>query len=128
MYDQITKNFNTREGRCLGKDCCNHSSPVTPEVWYALQEFRDALCKFFKRDIVLDLTNGYRCQKHNKSLSKSKPTSQHCRGLAVDILIPEGVNPEVFMSIAKNYFKGVGLYKGFLHVDLRVGRRATWRN
>lgn len=121
MYDQITTNFNTYEGRCRGTNCCGHTSSVSPEVWRALQKLRDIFGP-------LTLSNGFRCQVHNKSLKKSKATSQHCKGLAVDVYFPEGIDRDEFIRVAKTLFKGVGIYKNFIHLDLREGRRATWRS
>ena len=127
IHDQITKNFNAYEGRCLGEDCCGNSSPVSHDMWYTLQRFRDSMCDLYGRDIRFDLSNGFRCQTHNKSIKNSSRTSQHCKGLAVDIYIPEGVNPTIFNEEAKKFFNGVGIYSTFLHVDLRIGRRVSWR-
>lgn len=125
-YEQITPHFNTFEARCRGENCCSGSSPMVKDIWLALEQLRAVV----KSPLVI--TSGYRCLTHNRSIRDSrgrklsKDSSQHCKGTAVDILIPNGINPHVFFEYCKQVFNGTGLYKNFVHVDLRSGRRATW--
>ena len=74
----------------------------------------------------IQVMSGYRCEKHNNKVGGAKK-SQHLIPTAADIII-KGVSPEEVAKAAKDLgFKGVGTYKTFTHVDLREGRRATWR-
>ena len=119
-YVQVTKNFNTWEARCRGINCCGASAPMHPDLWPKLEELRTQV------EAPLILTSGFRCLTHNRALKSSKDTSQHCLGTAVDVWIPNGINHSVFFEYCKILFRGTGLYKGFVHLDLRTGRKATW--
>lgn len=78
------------------------------------------------------ITSGYRTERHNRQVGGSK-NSQHLQGLAADIIV-DGVSPFVVqMTVERGMnsgafgFNGLGKYSTFTHVDLRPGRRATWR-
>lgn len=91
-----------------------------------LQIIRDIV----KRPIVI--TSGYRSPEHNAKVG-GVANSQHIKGLAVDLKI-SGLTPEkTYLVIDKlqhgGYILtgGLGLYKTFVHYDIR-GRRKRWNN
>ena len=72
--------------------------------------------------------SGYRTPKTNRSLEGAAPASFHLRGWAADISV-RGV-PALDLGLAvwtlsqRFGFMGVGLYPGFVHLD--VGPRRAW--
>ena len=73
--------------------------------------------------------SGYRTPLTNASLEGAAPASLHLRGLAADITI-RGVHPEelgaaVWTLSQRLGFMGVGLYRGFVHVDVGPRRART---
>lgn len=75
----------------------------------------------------LIVSSGYRCGAHNAAVG-GVPGSYHCRGLAADILAPEGVRVDEVADLARSYgADGIGRYyaAGFVHVDVR-GSWAEW--
>ncbi|MBD0274967.1 MAG: DUF882 domain-containing protein [Acetobacteraceae bacterium] len=72
--------------------------------------------------------SGYRTPLTNASLEGAAPASLHLRGLAADITIravhPEELGAAVWTLSQRLGFMGVGLYRGFVHVD--VGPRRAW--
>lgn len=72
--------------------------------------------------------SGYRTLKTNRSLEGAAPASFHLRGWAADISV-RGVAPldlglAVWTLSQRFGFMGVGLYPGFVHLD--VGPRRAW--
>jgi uncharacterized protein YcbK (DUF882 family) len=72
--------------------------------------------------------SGYRTLKTNRSLEGAAPASFHLRGWAADISV-RGVPPldlglAVWTLSQRFGFMGVGLYPGFVHLD--VGPRRAW--
>ena len=72
--------------------------------------------------------SGYRTLKTNSSLEGAAPASFHLRGWAADISV-RGIQPgdlglAVWTLSQRFGFMGVGLYPGFVHVD--VGPRRAW--
>ncbi len=72
--------------------------------------------------------SGYRTLKTNLSLEGAAPASFHLRGWAADISvrgIPPGDLGLAVWTLSQRFgFMGVGLYPGFVHVD--VGPRRAW--
>jgi uncharacterized protein YcbK (DUF882 family) len=76
----------------------------------------------------LMIGSGFRTQRTNAALEGAAPASFHLRGLAADITL-RGVPPgdlglAVWLLSQRLGFGGVGLYRGFVHVDL--GPRRAW--
>ena len=72
--------------------------------------------------------SGFRTRRTNAALEGAAPASFHLRGLAADITL-RGVPPgdlglAVWLLSQRLGFGGVGLYRGFVHVDL--GPRRAW--
>ncbi len=84
-----------------------------------LQRLRDLA----GRPVVI--TSGYRNKSHNDRVGGS-PTSRHLTGEAADIKIA-GLHPDEVAQLAREAgFTGIGIYKNFLHVDVRP-EPVTWR-
>ncbi len=76
----------------------------------------------------LMITSGYRCPRYNRRVGGAK-NSFHLKGLAADV-VSKHKSPAEVHRVALQLQKagkigGVGLYKGFTHVDL--GPKRTWR-
>ncbi len=89
-----------------------------------LQILRDGL------SAPITITNAYRCESHNKAVGGSK-NSQHLQGKAADLQI-KGIDPEdlhftieAFISERIMLEGGLGLYKTFVHYDIRK-EKARW--
>lgn len=65
------------------------------------------------------ITSGYRSTSH--SIEASKPTpGVHSRGIAADIKVLNGTQRYIIVEKAIELgFKGIGVAKTFVHVDLR---------
>jgi len=116
---KATEHYDYEEFACK---CCRQIKDK--KKIFQLAEMLEKLRLLWNKPI--QVISGYRCEKHNNKVSGAKK-SQHLISTAADIII-KGVSPEEVAKAAKDLgFKGVGTYKIFTHVDLREGRRATWR-
>ncbi len=79
--------------------------------------------KFVKAFGEVSATSGYRCPKHNASLAKrgykASPTSRHCHGQALDLIVPPERILEAQDKAKRCGFNGIGLYDWGIHVDVR---------
>lgn len=71
----------------------------------------------------LIINSAYRTIKYNKSVGGS-PKSQHLEGKALDIQTPKNMTTNLFFDLLKTRHKefgirGLGLYKTFVHCDIR---------
>ena len=119
----LSRNFSRSEFACQGGDaCCGGSSPVSRDLIEALQELRDMVGK------PLVITSGFRCRKHNREIGGATE-SQHCLGTAADIQCP-GLPPEVLAESAATVERfrqgGIGVYRRWVHVDVRTNGPARW--
>jgi uncharacterized protein YcbK (DUF882 family) len=85
---------------------------------------------------VMTITSGYRSREYNEALRAAGHAvvedSQHCEGRAADVVL-DGVRPiEVFVAAlglhlcGKIRLGGLGLYAGWVHLDIRDGPLAQW--
>lgn len=122
---QLTKNFN------LAEFACKDGTPV-PDKYIAnvtklaenLQLLRDHLNE------PLHINSAYRSPEHNKKVG-GKPASQHLTASAADITC-KSKSPKQLAAIIEKLIKdgvlkfgGMGIYPGFVHVDIRAGK-ARW--
>ena len=125
--DKLSGHFRSSEFMC---HCCGLSVPH-PGLVLKLEQFRHIV----NRPIII--TCGTRCLSHNKVVSAHAKTSWHLPdkdrdggdkdGLcsrAADIVVV-GMHPVDTARHAAVIFNGVGLYKTFVHVDVR-GYNASW--
>lgn len=119
---QLTKNFN------LAEFACKDGTPV-PDKYIAnvtklaenLQLLRDHLNE------PLHINSAYRSPEHNKKVG-GKPASQHLTASAADITC-KSKSPKQLAAIIEKLIKdgvlkfgGMGIYPGFVHVDIRAGK------
>tara|TARA_R110002020_G_scaffold73622_2_gene188881 strand:+ start:367 stop:798 length:432 start_codon:yes stop_codon:yes gene_type:complete len=108
----ITKNFSVAE---MGCSCCGKAD-MDEDFMRILQSIRDEM----KRP--LQITSGYRCEKHNSVVSKVK-NGPHTKAKAADILISGADALRLFAIAQKHGVSGCGLSqngphnKRFLHID-----------
>jgi uncharacterized protein YcbK (DUF882 family) len=103
---------------------------ITPEMVLLFERIR-AQCVACKGvDIPITVSSGYRCPDHNERVNpRTGRTGPHTKGIALDLLCPQGLKMDEFHGIclALNPLGGVGFYrrKGFIHVDTR-GKKDRW--
>ena len=123
---QLTKNFSLSEFDC--KDGTKVPAQFIPNVQKLannLQVLRDYL------KVPVRITgSGYRTPSHNKKVGGAK-NSQHLPAKAADINA-DGFTPvqlakviEKLIAEGKMNEGGIGIYKGFVHYDIR-GTKARW--
>lgn len=121
----MTKNFSVHEFNC--KD----GTPVPEELFPNLETLAMQLQVI--RDHIgepLQVLSGYRSPAHNKRVG-GKKNSYHLKAMAADItcksLSPKKLHALIETLIAKGRVKigGLGLYPGFVHVDIRK-TKARW--
>jgi len=105
-----TKNFKPDELKC---SCCGHHG-VQQSALDKLQQIRDKVGR------PLIITSAYRCKDHPAEAVKQRP-GQHHTGVAFDIAVSNGVERmEIVQQALALGAKGVGVAKGFVHVDFRL--------
>jgi len=120
-----TKNFSLSEFAC--KDGTAVPEKYYDNVWELMQNLQ-VLRDYF--GVPITINSGYRTEKHNAKIGGSK-NSQHLLAKASDIVV-KGISPlEVYQTIEKLIENGkikqggLGLYKTFVHYDIR-GIKARW--
>jgi len=100
---------------------CNHVL-IDMGLIYALEKLRYKAGNF-----ALRIVSGYRCAEYNKKCGGAK-RSQHPLGRAADILTRTLGRQERLFKAALTIpaIRGIGRYDRFLHIDVRLGRRASW--
>ena len=126
MSEQLSKNFKKSEFRC------NDGSEVPDDLMDNLRDLVENLQII--RDTIgepVRVISGYRSPKYNKKIDGAK-RSQHMKAKAADIVIrgmkPIEVHSAIIKLIKEGKIKkgGVGLYKYFVHYDVR-GFNARWK-
>ena len=113
---QVSENFKLREFQC--KDG-SHQVVIHSELLRRLQELRNRVGR------PVYINSGYRNREHNARVGGT-PNSYHLRGMAADIRVT-GMNPGDLAKAAREVgFRGIGIYRTFVHVDVRPNR-AEWR-
>lgn len=101
---------------------CKHCGEQRPnnELVAALELVR------LKFNAPVIITSGYRCPDHNENVGGA-PKSKHVDGIAADIKV-KGVEPKEVYDYLNETFPtcyGVGLYSGWVHIDVRPSK-ARW--
>lgn len=119
--EKLSKNFNREEFACKGNNCCGHSAAIQPELINGLQQLRD-------KAGPLVITSGFRCNRHNKNVGGAE-NSMHTFGMAADIK-SSILTPKELAALAKDIpvfnSGGIGVYKSWIHVDVRTTGKARW--
>ncbi len=124
----LSAHFSKKEFACK---CCGKFIPC-PELVEKLEKFR-TLCG----NKPMCLSNGTRCEKHNKKVGGAQKTykkdgslkdkgSQHLYGTAADVQLIPGLTVDQMAKLAEQAgFDGIGKYNWGVHVDVR-GKPARW--
>jgi len=111
---QLSDHFHSHEFAC---HCGCGAKEVNPELIKVLELLRRTLAR------PITIISGRRCASHNAAVGGA-PHSQHLLGNAADIRVdgitPRQVHTEI-SALHRNgvYIGGLGLYKSFVHVDVR---------
>ena len=90
------------------------------EFIHKLDELREA-CGF-----PFYITSGYRSPNHSIEARKAKP-GQHAQGIAADVKVVGGAQRRDLVKKAMVMgFGGIGVAKGFIHVDIRDTTPVLW--
>lgn len=115
----LSTNFSRKEFACK---CGCGLDEINPELIDVLEDLRN---RFGGKPIKI--SSGCRCAKHNQAVGGEK-NSMHTMCLAADISI-EGIQPvSIYTYLTQKYPNkyGVGLYKTWVHIDVRK-QRARWQ-
>ena len=120
-------NFNISEFE--SKDGTKMSAAVKANVLKLIEQLEIIRAACGNKPITI--TSGYRSVKHNASVGGAK-NSQHTKGKAADFKV-KGMRPidvyktvENLMDSGQIAAGGIGLYKSWVHYDIR-GTKATWK-
>jgi len=109
MSRRISKHFNESEFEC--KHC--GQVIIAQALVYALEAVRE----HFNAPVTIN--SGFRCMYHNMAVGGAL-SSYHMRGMAADIQVKGATPQEVYQFCDTLSVKGgVGLYKSFVHIDVR---------
>lgn len=122
---QLTPNFNLAEFHCRdGTKVPVELLPNVKEVARNLQILRDFIGE------PLHINSAYRTKEYNKKIG-GVPGSQHIRAAAADITA-KSYTPKQLAAVVERLIKagkltfgGLGIYPGFIHVDIRKNK-ARW--
>ena len=101
---------------------CSHTgeNEIDDELIKRLDELREA-CGF-----PFVITSGYRDPSHPEEVNKEQPGT-HSRGIAADIYVSDGAQRRSIIENAIDIgFGGIGVAKGFVHVDIRDTTPVIW--
>lgn len=122
---QLTTNFN------LAEFACKDGTPVPETLIQNVLKLADQLQ--ILRDSLgesVHINSAYRTSAYNKKVG-GKPASQHLLAKAADITVKRktpkqlAAHIEKLISAGTLKFGGMGIYPGFVHVDIRKGY-ARW--
>lgn len=108
------------ECKCADKHCEGKMPQLrmNPSLIQALNRIREELGKPIK------VNSGFRCTAHNAAVG-GVPHSTHRTGYAADI-VSDDMDKMLELIEAEKEFKGIGVAKTFIHVDVRPGPRKRW--
>lgn len=115
----LSKHFSKREFAC---HCGCGYSTVSPLLIDELELLREEL------GAPVRVVSGCRCAEHNRKVGGALH-SQHVKGKAVDIIVAGYTPAQVFTHLCMVYQHGygVGLYRSWVHFDVRAGNAARWK-
>ncbi len=121
----LTKNFDITEFSCNdGTPVPSEYLPNVKKLAEQLQILRDELNE------PIHINSAYRHKEYNKKIGGEK-NSQHLLAKAADITVKSKTPKQLaaliekMISEGKLKFGGMGVYPGFVHVDIRPGK-ARW--
>lgn len=122
---KLSKNFNREEFDC-------RDGTIVPDKYMENLKALVSQLQILRDDLAepIRVISGYRTPSHNRRVGGAKQ-SQHLLAKAADItvktLTPKQLKDriETMIDSKKIRFGGIGLYAGFVHVDIRAGY-ARW--
>ena len=125
MSERLTNNFLLREFRCKdGSGVPDEHMDNVKELAENLQVLREHLEK------PIRIISAYRTPTYNRKIDGAR-RSQHLTASAADIKI-KGMEPQEIKEVFEELIKkglmkqgGIGLYKSFLHYDIR-NKKVRW--
>ena len=115
---KVAANFTVKEFACKdGTDVVL----INPQLAEILQKIRN----YFK--VPVTITSGHRTESYNKKVGGEK-NSQHLYGAAADIQV-KGISPAKVAACAETLLPdkgGIGIYKNFVHIDVR-DKKVRWK-
>lgn len=116
---KIVNYFSVLELRCRCWSGCN-AVPLQKDFLAALNRLRHD----WARPLIVNSAS--RCKAHNEKVGGS-PSSQHLLGLAVDLRVASPNDGKALQALAEKHgFRGIGVAKNFIHLDMREGATAHW--
>lgn len=114
------KHFHIREFDCSHTGTGGDN--MDPEFLERLDQLR-GICGFPFR-----ITSGWRDSSHPAEARKAEPgTGTHCQGIAADIAVSNGFERmNIVHEALKLGFGGIGVAKGFVHIDDRKTTPVMW--
>ena len=114
------KHFHIREFDCSHTGTGGDN--MDPEFLERLDQLR-GICGFPFR-----ITSGWRDSSHPAEARKAEPgTGTHCQGIAADIAVSNGFERmNIVHEALKLNFNGIGVAKGFVHIDDRKTTPVMW--
>lgn len=127
--DRLSIHFDWTEFRCRGESCCGHTMVADPRLVAGLEEVRGILNSTGSRgEVKLHIDSGFRCIVHNAEVDGTSG-SYHTHGMAADVR-PEGCTALALAAAARRVRVfaegGIGVYNGFVHLDVRRNGPARW--
>ena len=122
----MTKNFSKSEFDC------SDGSEMNIAIYHNMVKVANQL-QILRNYIGKPITinSGYRSEEYNASIKGSSKKSQHVMGRAADIVV-KGMTPVEVTEVIERLISngdmlqgGLGLYKGFVHYDIR-GTKVRW--
>lgn len=123
---KITEHFSWEEAKC--KDGTEVPEDLRPNVILVASEME--VLRYELGAMKINVHSWYRTKAYNAKVGGS-PNSQHLLGKAIDISIkdvtPLEIKNKIEDLISRGLMKegGIGLYKTFVHYDIR-GNKARW--
>jgi len=108
---KIDRNFYLSEFEC---PCC-HLVQLHSKLLKLLVKLRNKIAQ------PIYINSGYRCIKENDKVY-GVPRSYHLLGMAADIYVRNMKTSDLFNYCVSVGFTGIGLYKTFIHVDVRPSK------
>jgi len=112
---------------CLAEFKCRDGTAVPKQLYKNVQSLMDKLetLRTVLGDRPIYISSAYRHEKYNAKIGGVKD-SQHIVAKAADIRV-KGLNSTQVYTVADKVFYdgGVGVYDGFVHVDVRT-KKARW--
>ncbi len=119
----LTENLSRHEFAC---QCGCGFEAADFELVSVLQKAADYFGKIYNRRLVVIITSGCRCEEHNENIGGHK-RSKHTKGIAADFFIKGVPMQELYewLEILAGDRWGLGLYSGWVHLDMRA-KKARW--